>query len=636
MSAHDRRFGIRHAFQLLFRQWVLLNHALAAHLFLFLSFDVFGSVIVVAMDVLESLQAQFHVLRQGVVSGSGTRKAGVAQRDVVFDRHLQRIECGEQTRFPLVREIAVPETAGIFDADRLPVFVEDVGHNQDFRIAVQPVLFAHVVLEHPEAARERDLLFWGDLLVAEDHHTVLEKRFRDSCESSVVQRAGEVDSGYLGAEVFAEAAYGNHVDSCDNSCYGKTTMKQFQTADSEKSEFTHPNPNSRADNRNAVVASILGWTLDSFDYFVVVMALTEIAKEFHRTNAEVALTITITLAFRPVGAFLFGLMADKYGRRKTLIIDVIAFSFLSIASGLAPNFTTFLIVRALFGVAMGGEWGASASLVMEKISPKWRGLVSGVLQQGYTTGGLLASIAYFLIVPYFGWRALFFAGGAPALLALFIRTKVKESEVWERTHGKELGQLWDTIRSNLPVFLYLIVFLTFMSFCGHGTDDMYPTFLKTQRGFSPRSAAVITMVANIGALLGGVLVAMMSDRVGRRRSIASGLGLAALVIPLWVFSPNIPMLALGAFFIQFGVHGAWGVVPAHILELVPDQIRGFMPGFAYQCGILLAGSITYLQALFGGATSYSNAMAFSALAVFAATALVVSLGPEKKGVVFGT
>jgi len=183
------------------------------------------------------------------------------------------------------------------------------------------------------------------------------------------------------------------------------------------------------DNWYAVLSSTIGWTLDSFDYFIVVMVLTEIAKDFHRTNAEVALTITLTLAMRPAGAFLFGLMADKYGRRIPLMIDVVAFSVLSVASGLAPNFTTFLILRALFGIAMGGEWGAGASLVMEKVSPKWRGLLSGVLQQGYTTGNLLASIAYFLIVPYFGWRALFFAGGAPALLALFIRSKVKESEV---------------------------------------------------------------------------------------------------------------------------------------------------------------------------------------------------------------
>src|SRR5262249_21798746 len=356
------------------------------------------------------------------------------------------------------------------------------------------------------------------------------------------------------------------------------------------------------DNWNAVLASTIGWTLDSFDYFVVVMVLTEIAKDFGRTNAEVALTCRIAVDVRPLGEFLFGLMADRYGRRKPLMINVVAFSILSIASGLAPNFTTFLIIRALFGIAMGGEWGAGASLVMEKISPRWRGLLSGVLQQGYTTGNLLASIAYFAIVPHFGRRSVFFVGGLPALLALFIRAKVKESEVWERTHRKDWGQLWVTIRSNLKVFAYLVLFLTCMGFCGHGTQDMYPTFLKTQRGFSAQGAASMTMIANLGALVGGIFVAMTSDRIGRRRSIAAGLGIAILVIPLWVFSPVTAMLAAGAFLIQFGVHGAWGVVPAHISELVPDQIRGFMPGFAYQCGILFAGSITYLQALFGGAT----------------------------------
>src|SRR6266850_3421994 len=161
------------------------------------------------------------------------------------------------------------------------------------------------------------------------------------------------------------------------------------------------------DNWNAVIASTVGWTLDSFDYFIVVMILTEIAAEFHRTNAEVALTVTLTLAFRPIGAFLFGLLADRYGRRIPLMVDVVAYSVLSVASGLAPNFATFVVLRCLFGIAMGGEGGAGASLVMEKISPKWRGLLSGVLQQGYTTGILLASVAYFIIVPHFGWRAMF-------------------------------------------------------------------------------------------------------------------------------------------------------------------------------------------------------------------------------------
>jgi hypothetical protein len=231
------------------------------------------------------------------------------------------------------------------------------------------------------------------------------------------------------------------------------------------------------DHWYAVLASTIGWTLDSFDYFVVVMVLTEIAEEFHRTNAEVALTITLTLAFRPVGAFLFGLMADKYGRRLPLMIDVIAFSALSVASGLAPNFTTFLILRALFGIAMGGEWGAGASLVMEKVAPKWRGLLSGVLQQGYTTGNLLASLGYFLIVPHFGWRALFLVGGLPALLALFIRTRVRESEVWEQTHRKHWSELDGFLRARYAghvsdVFENATRFLS--AGCSGNDDDRKP------------------------------------------------------------------------------------------------------------------------------------------------------------------
>ncbi|PYS52475.1 MAG: MFS transporter [Acidobacteria bacterium] len=446
---------------------------------------------------------------------------------------------------------------------------------------------------------------------------------------------------------------------------------------------------SRRDHWNAVIASTVGWTLDSFDYFVVVMVLTEIANEFHRTNAEIALTLTITLAFRPVGAFIFGLLADRYGRRIPLMIDVVAYSMLSVASGLAPNFTAFLVLRALFGIAMGGEWGAGASLVMEKVSPRWRGLLSGVLQQGYTTGYMLASVAYFLVLPRFGWRAMFLVGGAPALLAFFIRSRVKESEVWEKTHRKDWSQLARGVKSNAWIyilvgtiaaaaaklaglslagsafgiisvfvaaalilfmgdmtwkvaaghrrlFFYLVLFLTFMGFCGHGTQDMYPTFLKTQHGFSAQGAAIMTVIANLGALIGGILTGLISDHIGRRRSIGFGLTAAMLIVPLWAFSATTALLAAGGFLLQFTVHGAWGVVPAHISELAPDHIRGFLPGFAYQCGILLAGSVTYLEAVFAARTSYSNAMALTALVVFAGTVIIIAVGPEKKGVRFGS
>jgi MFS transporter, SHS family, lactate transporter len=451
--------------------------------------------------------------------------------------------------------------------------------------------------------------------------------------------------------------------------------------------------------RYAVMASFLGWALDAFDFFIVVMVLTEIAKEFHRSNAEIALTLSVTLAFRPVGAFIFGLMADKYGRRLPLMIDIVFYSVVEVASGFAPNYTTFLVLRALFGIGMGGEWGVGASLAMEAVPPRWRGVLSGFLQVGYATGYLLASCAYFLILPHFGWRTMFFIGGLPALLALFIRSKVKESAVWERSRRRDWSSLWTSVRSHLhyyaflalavvlleiirrpliaalrgalpapghsieglvaifvvalvalfmadvtwrvaeghrKLFLYLLALMTMMNFVSHGTQDMYPTFLKVQRGFSPQMTALISIIANFGALAGGICVGLLSDRFGRRRSMVASLLLGVCVIPLWVFSPTTGMLMLGAFLIQFMVQGAWGIIPAHITELSPDSVRGFLPGFAYQCGVLIAGSVAYLEAVFAKRMNYSNAMAATAVTVFLLCSIVIALGKEKRGIEFGT
>lgn len=463
----------------------------------------------------------------------------------------------------------------------------------------------------------------------------------------------------------------------------------------------NPIPMSRRDQRNALVASFLGWTLDAFDFFVVVMVLTEIAKDFNRSNVDIALSITVTLAFRPVGAFLFGLMADRYGRRIPLMVDVVFYSLVEIASGLAPNFTTFLVLRALFGIGMGGEWGVGASLAMEAVPARWRGILSGVLQEGYAVGYLLASCAYFLILPHFGWRAMFFVGGLPALLAWFIRRKVKESAVWERTRRKDWSALWESVRSHMifyflgaaaitlldfalvaanlhpfsavyapaggaamllraaavlivaalvflmadvtwhmaaghrKLFFYLVALMAMMNFVSHGTQDMFPTFLKVQRGFSPQLTAVVSIIANLGALIGGICVGFFSDRFGRRRGMILSLLLAVAMIPLWAYAPTTGLLMLGAFLMQFMVQGAWGVIPAHITELSPDSVRGFLPGFAYQCGVLIAGSVAYLEAIFARRMNYANAMAVTAFTVFLICALVVALGREKKGIEFG-
>jgi SHS family lactate transporter-like MFS transporter len=390
-----------------------------------------------------------------------------------------------------------------------------------------------------------------------------------------------------------------------------------------------------SDHVYALIASFLGWTLDAFDFFVLVFVVPAVAADFGKTVPDIALAISVTLAFRPVGALIFGLMADRYGRRLPLMIDLVFFSIVEVASGLAPNYTTFLILRALFGIGMGGEWGVGASLAMEKVPGKWRGLLSGLLQEGYATGYLLAAFAYFFIFPAYGWRTMFFMGGAPALLAIFVRLKVKESAVWQKSKHESWSNLGRSIVSHWRLFLYLALMLTMMNFVSHGTQDMYPTFLQKQRGFTPREAAVIAMIYNVGAILGGLANGYYSDRVGRRRAMVTSLLLGILVIPLWAYAPNTALLVIGAFLLQFMVQGAWGVVPAHINELSPDSVRGFLPGFAYQCGVLIAGTIAYIEAVFAARFSYAGAMALTAVTVFSLAAIVVGLGREKHGVEFG-
>ena len=387
---------------------------------------------------------------------------------------------------------------------------------------------------------------------------------------------------------------------------------------------------------NALIASFLGWTLDAFDFFVLVFAVPTIAEEFHVDLPEIAKTIAVTLAFRPVGAFIFGLLADRYGRRLPLMLDLVFYSVVEVLSGLAPDYKTFLILRALFGIGMGGEWGVGASLAMEKVPPKWRGVLSGILQEGYAVGYLLAACCYFFVFPKWGWRPMFFIGGLPALLALFVRFKVKESAVWERTRPPNWSGVGRAIVSQWKRFLYLSCLMMMMNFASHGTQDMYPTFLKLERGFSPRQVAVIVVIYNIGALVGGILFGLYSDRFGRRRGMATAFLLATVMIPFWAYAPNTPLLVLGAFLMQFMVQGAWGVIPAHITELSPDSVRGFLPGLAYQCGVLLASSVPYTVAVFSKSLNYSTAMALTSLTVFLLGIAVILLGPEKKGAPFGS
>ncbi len=393
---------------------------------------------------------------------------------------------------------------------------------------------------------------------------------------------------------------------------------------------------SSSDQNAAVVAGFLGWTLDAFDYFLVVYCLTAIAREFHRSDAEMALAITVTLVFRPIGAFFFGLLADRYGRRLPLMIDLIFYSVIEVATAFAPGYRSFLVLRALFGIGMGGEWGVGASLAMEKVPARLRGLISGILQQGYALGNLLAALCFFFLFNRWGWRPMFFLGGLPALLAIFVRMRVKESEVWEKTRTADWGQLRRSILSNWKLFFYLMLLMTFMNFTSHGTQDLYPTFLQRYWNFDASKRSIISAIASVGAICGGTFFGWYSDVRGRRRAIVTALLLAIAMIPLWALSPNTALLVAGAFLMQFMVQGAWGVIPAHLSELSPDSVRGFLPGFAYQCGVLISASIVYIQALFAEHFSYAGTMALSAGVVFMGGAIVAGMGRERHRLAFGS
>ncbi len=390
-----------------------------------------------------------------------------------------------------------------------------------------------------------------------------------------------------------------------------------------------------SDHKAAVLAGFLGWTMDAFDYFLVVYCLTAIGRDFHVSDAAMALSLTLTLAFRPVGAFFFGLLADRYGRRLPLILNLVFYSLMEVLSGLAPDYKTFLVLRALFGIGMGGEWGVGASLAMEKVPPRIRGLLSGILQQGYAVGNLLAGACYFFLFDKIGWRPLFFIGGLPALLSLFVLFRVKESEVWQKTKQESWNHLFRAILSHWKTFAFIVVLMTCFNFVSHGTQDMYPTFLQRQWNFSAQARAGMTMISALGAIIGGTLFGMLSDSMGRRRAMIMALLAAVLVIPLWAFAPSMALLVAGAFLMQFMVQGAWGVIPAHLSELSPDSVRGFLPGFGYQCGVLIAGSVAYIEAVFAGHTSYSIAMAATAGTVCILAAIASYFSREYRGVRFG-
>ncbi len=375
--------------------------------------------------------------------------------------------------------------------------------------------------------------------------------------------------------------------------------------------------------RNTFIACFLGWALDAFDFFILVFCVSAIATQFQTRVSAIAEAIFITLAMRPVGAFLFGLMADRFGRRPTLMVDIIAYSVFELASAFAPSLKVFLIMRAFFGIAMGGEWGVGAALAFETLPAEGRGFFSGLLQEGYVVGYLMAALAYATLFPIFGWRGMFVIGALPA----FLVREARKSGDAEKHLGKDILQ-------HLGSFLFLVVLMFALNSFSHGTQDLYPTFLEKNRQFTPHIVGMIGIITSIGALLGGIFFGTWSERIGRRRAIVIAALLAIPIIPLWAYSHTVPMLALGGFLIQFMVQGAWGVIPAHLNELSPSAVRGTFPGFAYQLGNLLASRNSVIQAKFaelryGG--RYPPVLAWTVLIVATLVAVVTLTGRERRG-----
>ncbi|MEP7097813.1 MAG: MFS transporter [Dokdonella sp.] len=391
--------------------------------------------------------------------------------------------------------------------------------------------------------------------------------------------------------------------------------------------------------RKVVLASFLGWTLDAFDYFLLVFVIPEVAREFHVGVTEVAFSLTLTLAMRPFGAYLFGRLADRYGRRPVLMADIVLFAVLEAASALAPSLFVLLVVRALFGLAMGGEWGIGASLAMESIPAKARGAVSGLLQEGYAAGYLLGGLCYLLLFDHIGWRGMFALGVLPALLVLYIRRHVPESPVWLATRKDMTVRpgFMETMRGRWKLFAYLVVLMMAFNMFSHGSQDMYPTFLKAQLRFDTSTVAGLTIALNLGAIVGGLLFGAWSERIGRRRAIIIAALLAVPMVPLWAYGGSVVLLGVGVFLLQMMVQGAWGVVPVHLNELSPDAVRATLPGFAYQTGNLLAAFtapfLAWVAMQRGG--DYAFAMATFIAVVAVLLAIVTALGPEAHGARFG-
>lgn len=386
--------------------------------------------------------------------------------------------------------------------------------------------------------------------------------------------------------------------------------------------------------RNVAIASFLSWTLDAFDFFILVFLLSDIASAFQVDIKQVTLAILLTLAVRPIGALLFGRAAEKYGRKPVLMVNIALFSFFELCTAAAPSLTVFLILRVIYGIAMGGVWGVASSLAMETIPDRSRGVMSGIFQAGYPFGYLLAAVVYGLLFDVVGWRGMFVIGAVPIFLLPFIWFKVQESPVWLAARERnESTALMPVLKKNWKLCVYLVVLMAGFNFFSHGTQDLYPTFLKVQHGFDAHIVSLIAISYNIASIIGGIFFGSLSEKIGRKKAIIIAALLSLPVIPLWAFSGGSWMLGLGAFLMQFMVQGAWGVVPTYLTELVPANTRAVLPGFVYQLGNLIASVNATLQAYIAESHghNYGLAMAIVAGTVAILISVLVAFGRDTRG-----
>jgi SHS family lactate transporter-like MFS transporter len=386
----------------------------------------------------------------------------------------------------------------------------------------------------------------------------------------------------------------------------------------------------------AVGSGILGWVLDAFDFFVVVFLFDTLAEHFHVSKASVVYTLTLTLAMRPIGALFFGALSDRFGRKQPLIFCVLYFSLLTVLTGLAPNFLTFVICRALYGIGMGGYWGIGASYAMESSPRRFRGVLSGMMQAGYPMGYLLASVAMQTLTPALGWKSVFFVGAPVAVLIVILTLFAPESEAWKQHRPASVKQILGSLIQHKRMFLYLLLMMGVMLCLSHGTQDLYPDFLKSIPGVTARSILGmkalygIPILYNIGAILGALFFGHLSQKLGRRNSIMLALVISLLSIPAWAFGSTLGVLVAGSYLMQTGVQGAFGVIPAHLNELSPDAVRSLFPGFVYQLGVLLASPATAIEFVLRDHFGYPWALTMFEGTVIVLMIIIFWFGPEAR------